>query len=320
MAFHKITPHIVGAMKKLIKKNLSQRKIARIFSISSGTVSYWLGKGGRKRPKARATKPRISARRTYVKNCVHSTAKSAKDILCALKKATGVLVSKQTIIRDLHALGFKSRVRPKSCCLTTDYAARVAFATLHLKDDPNVMCFSDEKVFTSNDESMRLQWMMEGDTPLPRLKTRWPAGRVMVWGCIGIGFRHLQVIPEGTALNSNNYIRICLSPIRKHLQGKVFQQDNAPCHASSRTSQYLTRQLIRTISWTPRSPDMNVIEVLWAIMQRRVSALAPTCRNTLIAAVRKVWDELDQSTIDGLILGWNARLARVIQKNGRMEM
>ena len=320
MPHTKITPLIVAAMKKMVKKSFSLRQIATFFLISSGTVSYWVRKRGTQTERS-YTSPRSRAarsRRKLVKKSVAGSVHSANDIRCQLKNIHGILVSKQTVIRDLHQLGFQSRVRPKTCCLAADYVARLAFAKMHVNDDPKTLCFSDEKLFTSNDESMRLQWLLDGSTPTPRQSTRWPAGRVMVWACIGVGFRHIVLFPQDSKIDSALYIRLCLSPIRMHLKNHMFTQDNAPCHASNRTANYLANQHINTMQWTPRSPDMNVIEILWAVMQRRVGILAPTDRPTLIAAIKKVWSELQQSTIDALILGWNDRLQRVISNNGRM--
>ena len=51
----------------------------------------------------------------------------------------------------------------------------------------------------------------------------------------------------------------------------VFQQDNARPHISNETLMSLDYLEIPFIDdWPPYSPDLNVIEVVWAIMKKRI--------------------------------------------------
>ena len=62
---------------------------------------------------------------------------------------------------------------------------------------------------------------------------------------------------------------------------------------------------------------MNPIEVLWAILSRRVSARGPTDVASLQRFVEEEWAAIDAATIDALIDAWPERLAVVVANEGR---
>ena len=42
-----------------------------------------------------------------------------------------------------------------------------------------------------------------------------------------------------------------------------FQEDNSPVHKSIKVKEYMKRTGIRVIEWSPKSPDLNVVEDFW---------------------------------------------------------
>ena len=49
-------------------------------------------------------------------------------------------------------------------------------------------------------------------------------------------------------------------------------QDNAPPHLSRNTKTFLEENEITTLKWPPRSPDLNIMEKIWAELSRLVYA------------------------------------------------
>ena len=54
----------------------------------------------------------------------------------------------------------------------------------------------------------------------------------------------------------------------------IFQQDNTSCHVSKTTQAFLqtavTQHAFTTMEWLVNSPDMNLIENLWAHLKREL--------------------------------------------------
>jgi hypothetical protein len=97
--------------------------------------------------------------------------------------------------------------------------------------------------------------------------------RLMIWGCISSEGPGQLYKVEGS-MNSTQYCEVignCLLPQAQTWYPQlewIFQQDNAPCHTSRVTRNYLQQVGVNVLQWPPNSPDLNPIETAWALLKK----------------------------------------------------
>lgn len=148
------------------------------------------------------------------------------------------------------------------------------------------------------------------------------ASRLHVWGAIGVGFKMLVVLPllengRPFRMRAQSYCELCLSRALPHLRGKVLMQDGARPHVASATLGFLRDNGVNVlVGWPPYSPDLNPIENMWALLNRRVSEAHPRTMEDLQLAVRVAWNAIPQRDVDALCLSFENRVSTCVQKNG----
>lgn len=302
----------------------SVREAARRLNVSQATVRRYLESGAPNHCRlpplnSHAIRKRRACIKRLMTDGIPRACPSANDIRKELVRF-GFSVSKSTVRRDFRALNLSARKRPKvSKLYPDDPARRLKFATTNT-DDPKLCIFSDEKMFDCNDHGHLYQWVQEGQTPLGREFERW-SPKVHVWGCIGIGIKKLVFLPTGS-ITSEVYKRYVLS---RHVvpmmltdrRPLIFQQDGAKSHTAHAITNYLKRKRISVMeNWPARSPDLNPIENLWAILARDVAHLGPVDDASLRTCVQTAWDSIPQSTIDNFVLSFKRRKLDVIRAKG----
>ena len=196
--------------------------------------------------------------------------------------------------------------------------------------DPNdpfwkSLIFSDESRFCSNSDCFRI-WRKSDDTRLEVCEELAKFDiNTMIWGAIGVNFKSALVFIHG-AVSADRYLEF-LS--RTHFYDQVrdayrdrpvlFQQDGAPAHTASSTIEKLKEEIELLIGWPPNSPDLSPIEMIWAIIKRRISYSErpfPTSLNELENRIQEEWDNLDQRMINSLVLSFQERLKMVLKTKG----
>jgi len=145
---------------------------------------------------------------------------------------------------------------------------------------------------------------------------------IMVWGCFCNNKLGPLVLVEGN-LNSDRYIELLkeyLLPYLNNLniENPIFQDDNAPCHASNKTKQWKEDNLIERLPWPAQSPDLNPIENLWNELETRIRKHKPIPKNKteFFAALQEEWYKIDESRLTRLVKSMPNRIREVIKNKG----
>jgi transposase len=310
-------------------------------------------RGIRKTP---ATSPAIRARRKAVVALAEQTVVvdgrdvplhcTALSILNALP--LGLRTSKSTVLRDLSADGMVCRVRRRvptrdpAVCATRLLFAR-GWTKPQCKKKIKLCVWSDEHTVSINDHTCRTMFVHAGGRVIPRERRRHQnIPRVMIWAAVGEDFKSEIVLfpqqgkpnEDGRArkdkmtfrLNAQSYVRKCLSPVVAALKAKnrIFQHDGASPHgrgASESVAEKFLRNKGVTVMrpWPPYSPDLNMIEFLWPILNARVAALHPRNLAELKVAVKQAWASITQAEINAICRGFKGRCEAVRRAGGACE-
>ena len=98
----------------------------------------------------------------------------------------------------------------------------------------------------------------------------------------------------------------------------VFQQDNAPCHASREMNESLSSRNIKIMPWPAYFPDLNPIENIWGIMTQHVYAGGRQYYNLhdLQVAVQAAWEAVTSQQLDTLVQSIRYRFVKILQLQG----
>jgi hypothetical protein len=149
----------------------------------------------------------------------------------------------------------------------------------------------------------------------------------MMWAGISLdGKTELVFVPgggRGGGLTSDRYIADILLEHVVPYAGYVgdnflLMHDNARCHTSRATAQFLGEVGIATLDWPALSPDLNPIEHLWDELKKKVRSRnpAPSSVDELKLALIEEWEGIPQDSINKLIRSMRNRLRAVIRARG----
>ncbi|GFT14085.1 transposable element Tcb1 transposase [Trichonephila clavipes] len=106
---------------------------------------------------------------------------------------------------------------------------------------------------------------------------------------------------------------------RHEFSDLLFMDDNARPHRANIVHECLQSEDIIRMDWPAHSPDLNPIEHVWDMLDRRIAVRQPppTCLPELWRALLDEWCNIPQDQIDNLILSMTRRWLRKQKKKLR---
>lgn len=233
-----------------------------------------------------------------------------------------IKVSGRTINRYRHQLNLHYRPPIRSVYLPpTATAKRQQWTNFHISNNTSFknVVFSDESMFVLGRHKKWVWVDKEQITERVLSQNQHHPPQIMIWGAIGWNFKSSLVFFE-ESVSADTYIDKIIfgsnfiDEADKHwgIGHWLFQQDNAPAHRAKETIDVLRELEISLLAdWPPYSTDLNIIEVVWAIMEARIEILAPKTLEDLKIAIVEIWNALSFVTINGLVASMERRIKAV---------
>lgn len=316
-----------------------QCKLAELFSVHKSTISRVLQKfnngEGIENSQNRGRPNFVDERgdRRLLRQVKNNRRQTLQEISNNYNQHAPKTISTRTVQRKLHSFGMKRhRVRKTLTVSEPNRKSRVKWCksmkNKNIDDYWKKVIFSDETQVVISNQNRLYVWRTESEAYSPECVGK--LGRntrlgVMFWGCItheGPG----TLTPIQGTMNSETYI----STLDEHLwpviakdfgnSEFIFQDDNAPCHASLQTRTWKTENDINILNWPSQSPDINIIENVWHIMKIRLNKCLETIRTRedLINQVMRIWASLTAPYIQALYQTIPRRLKAVIDSKGHI--
>ena len=276
---------------QLIEGSYRASEVANILNISKSTISRllkrWRERGDTENKPRKGRAKFVSKRGERVLNRIVKTSRRAtlKDITNEFNRRTPVKVSRRTVQRTLHSLGYTRRSVRKSIGIrNVNKKKRIAWCRgkLHwtVNNQWRKVVYSDEMMIVIKPDGKLKVWRKASEKWRPEClgyiaNVSSSNIKIMVWGCLtyyGVG---TLAFIDGN-MNSQKYIQTLddnIWPVvTKHFGNNTwyFQDDNAPCHRSRESEDWKHRNQIPQISWPPQSPDLSPIENIWLLLKNKI--------------------------------------------------
>jgi len=211
--------------------------------------------------------------------------------------------------------------------------ARIAFAEEMLTKGEkfwSIILFSDESdLFPKKCGKTYVRKYPDEELELPGVgKQKHDPRTIKCWGIIsseGVG----PLIRYFGNIDTDNYITLLKTYLLQNfptLEGTstrrghwVWQQDNATGHKANDTTNLLKKYHILKLNWPSQSPDLNIIENVWAFLKDELYEINGKLdtADDVWSEAKKIWYEKVNFLIPNLYRSWPKRLKECIELQGR---
>ena len=118
------------------------------------------------------------------------------------------------------------------------------------------------------------------------------------------------------------YCDVLQNEVKKFLakipaQGKMlFQQDLAPWHTSNIVKEKIVKLKLRMFEWAPKRPDLNLVEMLWSIRNKKLAAKLTSSKAALIERLQEEWNNIDKDLCIKLVESMPERIHQCLRTKG----
>lgn len=309
------------------KQGKSIREISKLLNISKTAISNYLRNPSQHGIKKKTGRPKILTPRDE-RNIIRELKKKGSTISKVQMQAGLTHVSRQTVynyIKRSQVFIYKKRQHhPK--WTEMHVANRLSWARDHMSwtTEWTSVIFSDEKRFNlDGPDGYQFYWHCIKNEDELYSTRQMGGGSLMVWLAVGYGGRTSLVFLNGRQ-NHKDYIRLLeseLLPYGTELGGEdwIFQQDGAAIHTANGVKHWFRRNKVRVLPWPAKSPDLNIVENIWATLVHRVYSGGKQYESVveLRNRLNYVWDNFCQSEIQALYDSMPNRVFEVIKANGK---
>jgi transposase len=334
ITFNELSP----AFCWLVKKGKTRQEVAEFFGVSRHAVGNAVkrfeeqghhgNRSGQGRSRSSTTKEKVAEMEALLKVDPHTRMSSSRK----LARRMGV---SHWAVRTMLKEGGYSSWKDQKRQLLTEAAKKKRrercpkllerFAEGQHRD----VLFTDEKLFTveqaHNQQNDRI-WSRGRPPTVKRAKQRAVKPKsVMVWAGVGFNLKTpLVFIPPGVKINSAHYVDMLEREVLPWMEEldypPIFQQDGAPAHTARATQGWCNEMFfdfVKKDEWPPSSPDLNPCDyAIWSILESRACATPHTSVESLMNALKREWEKLDQATINKIVEQFPRRLQECIDAEG----
>jgi transposase len=252
--------------------------------------------------------------------------RSTRKVAKVLDEKKHIVLSRESVRVAAHRAGLKAYHKQQKPLLTAEQRQRrLQFVNAYRATNWRHVLFADEKTFTLFGHPNRqndVVWESSAENVPFNVSVKHPA-KIQVWGAASY-YGVLAPYLFNENLTAPLYVDILKArlPAASGLfpGGRwMYLHDGDRKHTSKLARDWLDTHIPSYIPkehWPPNSPDLNIIEPLWTIVQDRVYSRDPRTMDGLKRIIREEWMAIDPELLHRLADSMPDRLAAVIAADG----